>query len=267
MNTEFLLYLVSIALIVFIIIHYFTKDEETKIIPIYKKNDDNNNQPNHHNQHSQYNNMNNNVSQTSSYSGLHGPGVSGVPGNLAGPGVTGLPGSPGGPGIGGPGIGGPGIGGPGIGGPVVPAVPGGAINPYAKLLEHDVRQIDDPLTPPYSRSYYEDEYAYLYPPGLGPYYNRFEGKFRKIGLLIGQGLSSNDKFKFLNLIGRQKYRNRDYEYYVISTDKENNIKIEIDTRGKEIRDSDIVKIPELDNQEYMYKEDDDISPKYNPFIY
>lgn len=276
MTTEFLLYLVSIALIVFIIIHYFTGDDETKIIPVYKKEDNNtsnqNNQYNQNNQHTQHN-QNAQYMQQGQYGqqghgyvgGAGQYGAHGAPhgGRFGGPAVGGQIGGV----VGGP-IGGP-IGGP-VGGPAVGPAGAGVVpppDPYIKLLEHDVRQIDDPLVPPYSRSYYDDEYAYLYPPALAPFYNRHEGKFRKIGLLIGQGLGNNDKYKFLNLIGRQKFRNREYEYYIISTDKENNLKFEIDTKGREIRDGDLVKIPELDNQEYMYKEDEDISPKYNPFIY
>ena len=54
---------------------------------------------------------------------------------------------------------------------------------------------------------------------------------------------------------------------MISTDKDNNIKIFIETRGKEIRNGDLIKIPELDNHEYMFKEDEDLTPIYNPFIH
>ena len=40
----------------------------------------------------------------------------------------------------------------------------------------------------------------------------------------------------------------------------------LNTKGKEIRDDDIVTILELDGYVYKFKEDEDLSPKYDLYI-
>lgn len=134
------------------------------------------------------------------------------------------------------------------------------------LRKFDYDTMNDDFTPPFRRSYYDD-YNYVLHPGLHPLYTRGPpGRFRKIGTLIAQGISSDNKYKFLNLMGRQKYPGRDYEYYVTSTNTEQKIKFYIDTRGKEINDKDIVTIAELEGHVYKFNEDPDLSPKYDPYI-
>lgn len=132
------------------------------------------------------------------------------------------------------------------------------------LRLYDERTVNDDFTPPYRRSLYEDN---LLHPGLYPLYTRGPpGRFRKVGMLIADGVASNDKYKFLLLMGRQKYIGREYEYFASSVDADQRLKFYIETRGKEISDGDIVKIPELEGYTYRFREDQDLSPKYDPYI-
>jgi hypothetical protein len=141
--------------------------------------------------------------------------------------------------------------------------PPAPIDPLRKF-DHDA--VYDEFTPPFRRSYY-DEYNYYLHPGLYPTYTRGPpGRFRKIGTLIAQGVAAGDRYKFLNMMGRQKYNNRDYEYYATSTAADQRIKFYIETKGKEINDGDIVTLHELDGYTYRFKEDPDLSPRYDPYI-
>lgn len=144
----------------------------------------------------------------------------------------------------------------GFGGP-------GFIDPLRKF---DYDAVNDEFTPPFRRSYYED---YPLHPALLPTYSRGPpGRFRKVGTLVAQGVSHDDKYKFLNLIGREKYPGREYEYYVTSVDAESKIKFYIETKGKEIHDGDTVKVKNLEGYTFIFSEDEDLSPKYDPyFIY
>ncbi len=144
--------------------------------------------------------------------------------------------------------------------------PNAAIPPGDPLRKFDYDAMYDEFTPPFRRSYY-DMYNYTMGPGMYPLYTRGPpGRFRKIGTLIGQDVSHDDKFKFLLLIGREKYPGRDYEYYVTMPNNHDKLKIYIDTKGKEIHDGDIVVIPELQGYKYLFKEDKDLSPRYDPYF-
>lgn len=145
--------------------------------------------------------------------------------------------------------------------PAFPPVP--SIDPLRKF---DYDTVNDDFTPPFRRGYYDD-YNYRLPPPLFPAYTRGPpGRFRKVGMLIAQGVSPEDKYKFLLLMGREKYTNRDFEYFATSPDSEQRLKFYIETKGKEINDGDIVKIPELEGYTFTFKEDQDLSPKYDPYI-
>lgn len=146
-------------------------------------------------------------------------------------------------------------GGPGFG----PGFP-----PPDPLRRFDYDAVHDEFTPPFRRSYYDD---YALHPGLYPTYTRGPpGRFRKVGTLIAQGVAHNDKYKFLNLNGREKYPGREYEYFVTSVDTESKIKFYIDTKGKEIRDGDSVTVKNLEGYSFIFSEDEDLSPKYDPYF-
>jgi hypothetical protein len=148
--------------------------------------------------------------------------------------------------------------------------PGGNALPFPGPRVDPLRQFDhdavyDDFTPPFRRSYY-DEFNHRLIPGLYPTYSRGPpGRFRKIGTLVAQGVSSNDKYKFLNMFGREKYPGRDFEYYAMSINSEQKIKFYIETKGKEISDDDIVNINELEGYLFKFKEDHDLSPRYDPY--
>lgn len=282
-STEFLLYLIIVIFVVFVIITYY-KDKGTdniekadnvqyKYIPVYASDNDDNRSTSsnvsekdllkiynqskrkydyirdndeidvYNRQERRPGSMGSEISQMEPGVGLMGPGV-----GLMGPGI----------GLMGPGAG---LMGPGVGpnGSPIPAV-----DPLRKF---DYDSVNDDFTPPFRRSYY-DEYNYRLHPGMYPTYTRGPpGRFRKIGTLVAEGVSTNDGYKFLLLMGRQKWPSGgDYEYYALSPDADKRIKFYIDTRGKEISNDDIVRVPELDGYIYKYKEDKDLSPRYDPYL-
>lgn len=265
-STEFLLYLVIIIFVLYAIMNYNkdqTREEiQYKYVPVYraesesKKQSETCNNPRcmqsgrcvcGNNQNVSINNVSvNDESWGGGYGGYGGPGPRGGPGGPGGPGPgvppprPGIPGGPGGPGIG-------------------PAGP-----PIDPLRQFDIAAVEDPFTPPFRRSYYDD---FVLPMGLLPTYSRGPpGRFRKVGLLEAQGNNSNDKYHFLTLMGREKYPGRDHEFYALSTDADNRIKFYIETKGKEITDGDIVNIKQLPGYSYVYHEDQDLSPKYDPYF-
>ena len=142
----------------------------------------------------------------------------------------------------------------------------GPVPPVDPLRKFDYDAMYDEFTPPFRRSYY-DLYNYMLGPGLYPSYTRGPpGRFRKIGTLMAQDVGYDDKFKFLLLIGREKYPGREYEYYVTMPNTHDKLKIYIDTRGKEILDGDTVIVPEMQGYKYIFREDKDLSPKYDPYF-
>lgn len=154
------------------------------------------------------------------------------------------------------------LGGPGGPGPLGP--PGPGVPPPDPLRKFDYDAVHDEFTPPFRRSYYDD---YALHPALYPTYTRGPpGRFRKVGTLVAQGVGNDDKYKFLNLNGREKYPGREYEYFVTSVDTDSKIKFYIDTRGKEIHDGDTVTVKNLEGYTYIFSEDEDLSPKYDPYF-
>jgi len=139
--------------------------------------------------------------------------------------------------------------------------------PVDPLRQFDYDVLEDEFTPPFRRSMYDDDYSYRFVDGLYPTYTRGPmGRFRIIGTLDAQGVATKDDYKFLNLYGRQKYNGREFEYYASPIDSDKNIKFYIDTRGKEIFDSDTVLIDKLQGYTFIFKEYEDLSPKYDPYF-
>lgn len=235
-STEFLLFLVVIIFVVFLALTYY-KDTQSepvikyKYVPIHKDTESEQQKPNDQGY--------------GQYYGHDHAGPYGGPGPMAGPGPMGGPGPMPGPGIG-----------PG-------PMPGPVVDPLRKF---DYDAVADEFTPPFRRSYYDD-YNYRLHPGLYPTYTRGPpGRFRKIGVLIASGVSANDKYKFLLLMGREKYPGREFEYFATGSEADQKMKFYIETKGKEIHDGDSVVIPELEGYNYTFKEDQDLSPKYDPYF-
>lgn len=141
-------------------------------------------------------------------------------------------------------------------------IPRPRIDPLRKF---DYDAVNDDFTPPFRRSYYDDDPRVV--PGLLPRYTRgLPGRFRKIGVLVADKVSTNDKYKFLLLMGRQRWIGGDYEYFATSPDADNRIKFFICNKNKEISNGENVKIHELDEYVYTFREDKDLSPLYDPYI-
>ena len=139
--------------------------------------------------------------------------------------------------------------------------------PIDPLRKFDYDTVHDDFTPPFRRSYYDDYSSYVHHPALFPTYTRGPpGRFRKIGTLVAQGVNHNDKYKFLHMMGREKYPGREYEYFAVSPNKECKMKFYFDTKGKEINDGDILTHRDLDGYSYQFNLDEDLSPKYDPYF-
>lgn len=148
-------------------------------------------------------------------------------------------------------------------GPPMPQSP--PVPPIDPLRKFDYDAVHDNFTPPFRRSYY-DEFDMRLTPELMPFHSRGpQGRFRKVGMLIAEGVSSNDKYKFLIMMGRQKYTGREFEYFATSSDSDKHLKFYIETKGKEINDGDLIKLNELDGYTFKFKEDQDLSPRYDPY--
>jgi hypothetical protein len=227
-TTEFLLYLVTVILVVFLITKYYQNGEhdiQYKYIPITETpNKINNNSCSNSYCSTQgtcsCNNKYNTHNQKKKYRHIHNHAY-------------------------------------GIGHPPI-------IDPLRKF---DYDAIHDEFTPPFRRSYYDNYSSYIHHPALYPTYTRGPpGRFRKIGTLVAQGVNHNDKYKFLHMMGREKYSGRDYEYFAISPNKDCKMKFYFDTKGKEINDGDILTHRDLDGYTYKFNLDEDLSPKYDPIF-
>jgi hypothetical protein len=247
LSTELLLYIVLTIFIVYFAMTYFKDEKKTQIkykyIPVDSDSD---------NKKSQRRSDENGYNRMGGYGGYPIETLSSVGGGMP---LTSLPPTSL----------------PPAGGPIPPVGPspvGGPVPPIGVdlLRKFDYDSIHDEFTPPFRRSYYDD-YNYRLHPGIAPMYTRGPmGRFRKVGTLIAQGTTSDDTYKFLHLMGREKHPGRDYEYYATFPNVENKLKFYIDTKGKEITDGDIVTVEELENYTYKFKEDPDLSPRYDPYI-
>jgi len=133
-----------------------------------------------------------------------------------------------------------------------------------RLREYDYRALNDELTPPFKRDDYMVPPQLVYPNDFGLYTRGMPGTFRKMGYL--KNLTSTD-YKFLTLMGRQKYRSStQYEYYVTSTSKDENIKFYLDNYKRELYSGDKVKVSQLGNEEYEVIIDKNLDYEYIPYV-
>lgn len=247
-STEFLLYLIIVIFVVFVIMNYY-KDNNTnehqiqyKYIPVYSesdatRSDDASKKIKNNRNDYENNNGINIVDINSEGSGGYGGPYGGRFGIL--PNIPGVP-------------------------PPLSGAPPLSIDPLRKF---DYDAVNDDFTPPFRRSYYDDYGNYRYPPGMAPIYSRGPpGRFRKVGMLIAQGVAATDPYKFLSMMGREKYPGREYEYFASSPNTEQTLKFYIDTKGREISDGDLVNIDSLEGYTFKFKEDPDLSPRYDPYM-
>jgi hypothetical protein len=134
-------------------------------------------------------------------------------------------------------------------------------NPFKLLRDYDYRALSDPLVPPLKR---DDWNIPVIPiPTRG-----YPTAFKRMGMLIDNGADNNDPYKFLLLIGRQKYPSSNwYEYYAIEKNmSDGSLKFDLPNIRKEIMDGDVIKIKEL-NKTYSATIDRNLGFEYSPFIY
>lgn len=132
--------------------------------------------------------------------------------------------------------------------------------PSDPLREYDYRTLNDPLVPPLKR----DDYNI----GVIPMATRgYPTGYKKIGILIDHDADNSDKFKFLILVGRQKYPgSTQYDYYVTDNNQDSVLKFDLPHLHKELYSDDEVVVKEL-GKTYKAKIDRSLGFEYNPFIF
>lgn len=124
------------------------------------------------------------------------------------------------------------------------------ISPTNIFREYDYRVINDPLFPPYKRDDYNINPSLVYPTLYSIPTRGYMTYFKQVGILTNNDAENADEYKFLLLMGRQKYRgSNNYEYYAISSSKDNNIKFDLNQK-KELYTDDTIIIQQLNNTTY-----------------
>jgi hypothetical protein len=147
--------------------------------------------------------------------------------------------------------------------PIIPDI-------YNTLRNYDYRTINDPLTPPYKRDDYMIPAYIMDPNNFGIYTQGGPSPFIKMGYLNDKHSKPGEPYKFLTLMGRPKYYGSSrYEYYVMSTNKDDSLKIDLDQYKyrNELYTGDIVTIPQLNHKEYIVHIDRVLDLTYNPYIF
>lgn len=146
--------------------------------------------------------------------------------------------------------------------PLVPPVP-----PIGHMIrEYDRRTLEDPLTPPFKRDDYMIPSQMIRPDIYGVYTRGAPGVFKKMG--YAKTDENGADYKLLTLMGRQKYQgSTQYEYYVTSTNRDDNIKFYIDNIKRELYDGDKITVKQLNNTQYSVFIDKELDLEYNPLLY
>lgn len=141
------------------------------------------------------------------------------------------------------------------------------VNTLPILREYDYKTFHDPLTPPYKRDDYMIPAHIVDPVNFGMYTRGVPPVFKKMGYLIDESSSNDDKYKILNLMGRQKFYNSNiYQYYVVSSNRDDNIKFDLGKKYRnELYTGDKVKIHQL-NKDYVVHIDKNLDYDYNPYV-
>jgi hypothetical protein len=141
-----------------------------------------------------------------------------------------------------------------------PLFMGRPLHQHMPGIEYDYKTLNDPLVPPYKR----DEWNMIVP----GYHTRGPPMpFHKYGTLTNASLPNNDKYKFLFLMGRQKYPgSNNYDYYATGTSDHSDIKFDLPTMTKELYNDDKIKINQLGESEYTLIVDRPLNLEYNPYF-
>lgn len=142
------------------------------------------------------------------------------------------------------------------------------IIPSNPLRDYDHHALGDPLVPPYKRDDYNVNPSLVYPTLYSVPTRGHPTGFRRMGYLTNLEANNTDQYKFLILMGRQKYRgSSQYEYYVVSSSKESNIKIDLENQKKELNTDDTLSIPQLGSSTYTATIDKNLGFDYTPFVF
>lgn len=132
--------------------------------------------------------------------------------------------------------------------------------PIDILREYDYRALYDPLVPPLKR----DEYSSFIP---SVYTRGYPEGYKKMGLLIDETATNDDKYKFMILVGRPKFpRSTIYEYFATENKHESALKFELTNIQKELYTGDDITISEL-GKTYKVRIDRNLGFDYSPFLY
>lgn len=138
---------------------------------------------------------------------------------------------------------------------------------YGILRNYDYKTYNDDLTPPRKRDDYMIPAHVVDPYRFGIYTRGGPTAFKKMGYLSDPSGTPGQPYKFLTLMGRQKYYNStQYEYYVVSTNKDESLKFELDNYKRELYSGDKVTLPQLNNTEYDVNIDKNLDYEYSPYI-
>lgn len=128
------------------------------------------------------------------------------------------------------------------------------------VREYDYRAFSDPLVPPYKRDDYQVPLPAIATRG-------YPSSFKKLGLLIDDSAENTDQYKFMSLMGRQKYPGSNfYDYYVTENKQDSPLKFDLPNLHKELYTDDTVVVSEL-GKTYKVKIDRNLGFDYYPFIY
>ena len=142
------------------------------------------------------------------------------------------------------------------------------VNVYNKMRNYDYKSYDDPLTPPEKRDDADLPPQVLHPDLYNVYTSGGPGIYKKFGYVKTDAEDVSSKYKFMNLIGRQKYEgSNQYQYYLVSTDRNDNIKIDLPQIRRELNTGDQIDVPQLTTDKYDVHIDKNIDYVYSPVIF
>lgn len=145
--------------------------------------------------------------------------------------------------------------------PITLPPPPPPLDPYAPMRDFDYRALSDPLVPPLKRDDYNIPVLPL--PTRG-----FPSSYKKMGTLVNKTADNTDPYKFLFLIGRQKYPGSDYyEYYCTEKGSEGNgaLKFDLCDLKREVFSGDKITVKQL-GTEYEVTADKTLNYEYNPYM-
>jgi len=129
------------------------------------------------------------------------------------------------------------------------------------IRDYDYRALSDPLVPPLKR----DDYNISVMPPIPT--RGYPTAYKKMGLLLDPEAENSDPYKFLILVGRQKYTGANvYDYYVTENKPDSALKFDLPNVRKELSTDDTLRIDEL-GKTYNVKIDRSLGFDYNPFVY